>query len=268
MPAHWSNLLTFPSINRLCAGFALATVVAGATLGGCSVRPVIGRAVAINGLIPVESPQGKDMVYTGPLRVDIDNELGSVELRVNPKLLAPTVRAAVYVEKAQEFAPGWVAAQIVDQGDGPAALQIVATPPQGTKLPVRLIVTVPKIAGLTINNNGGPVRATDLVGPVDVFNGLGTMKGGDTFVELAQASVAPVRVRSTTGNVFVSLASGSGGRVAVRGERQAVIEDRAGTLTGMARDRYGTRGVLSQLDIDHEVRADNGSVTLQVREAD
>jgi hypothetical protein len=246
----------------IAAGLSLLALAA----GGCSVRPMVGRAVAIDGLVPIESAKGKELVYTGPLRVDIDNQLGSVEVRVNPKLRAPTVRAAVYVEKQQEFAPGWVAAQLVDQGDGPAALQIVSTPPQGTQLPVRLIVSVPKIAGLTINNNNGPVNASNIVGPVDVFNGLGTMKGGNTVIDMAQPATAPVRVRSTTGDVFVSFAKGSGGRVAVRGLAQAVVEDRAGTIKGMQRDRYGTRGVLSALDIDHEVRADNGRVTLQVRE--
>lgn len=256
--------------NRFLAVLTRAGLglVACAAISGCSGRSYIGRSVAIDGLVPVQTVKGAELSYTGPLQIDIDNAIGSVEVRVDPKLAAPVVRSAVYLERAQKFTPGWVVAKLVDVDGEVANLQIVATPPEGTRLPVRLIVSVPKVFGLRITNNNGPVRATNLAGPIEVFNGMATMKGGDVYIELAQPAVAPIRVRSSQGDVVVSVPAGSAGSASVRGEHGAAIEDNTGKLRQAQRDRFGTSGVLSDLKILHEVRADNGKATLRVRAED
>ncbi len=259
------NMRGMPFARVLLAALPLSALLLSALpLGGCSGRSFIGKSVAIDGLVPISTPKGPELIYTGPLQVDIENQLGSVEVRVDPKLSAPVIRSAVYVDRAQKFTPGWVVARLVEVENEPAALQVVATSPEGTKLPVRLIVSVPKIYGLRVSNNNGTVRATNIVGSVEIFNGMATMRGGDVWVELAQPATSEVRVRTTQGDAFVTAPAGSAGNISVRGELGAAIDDFTGKLRQAQRDRFGTSGVLGDLDVSHEVRADNGKATFRV----
>lgn len=161
-----------------------------------------------------------------PLAVDIDNQNGRVEVRVDPTLTRPIVTAICPGSTAADRRPDFVSAELVAEA-GRGVLRVIASSPDRPEPKyVTLRVTVPACDGLRIRNMGGPVRASGVNGAVDVVNDMPGLAGG-TSVRFASPMTQPVTIRANRGGIDLRVPEGSTGALRFKTDQGTIRADTA-----------------------------------------
>jgi len=201
----------------VCLGIAsgvLALVAAG--LPGCASETT--RRVVVEGVAGTGS---------GPLALDIQNQLGEVEVQIDPTCASPVVEAIPLVltrpmgqiDRESSFKP-WTAAQVAEDEGGRRVLRVLCTaaenqPPR----PVYLLVRVPACEGVRVKNVGGPVTLTEVGGAIEVSCTPSTplmwTDGSTVTVRTSRALTSEVTISSTDGAVSLTMPTTSAGAIEV-----------------------------------------------------
>lgn len=167
-----------------------------------------------------------DETVARPLAIDIDNQNGSIEIRVDPTVSRPVVKASCPGSTAMERQPDFVSAELVTE-EGRGVLRVVASSPDRPEPKyVNLRITVPSCDGLRIRNMGGPVKAWGVEGAVDVVNDMPGLTGG-TSIRFASPMTQPVTIRANRGGIELRVPEGSTGQLRFRTEGGTIRSDTA-----------------------------------------
>jgi len=237
----------------ISARIALTCVIAG--LGGCGTMH--------RGVVPVAGI-GTESSATS-FAVDVQNQLGSVNIRIDRSITVPTVSAMATDDRGRTRAASWAAADLEASEPFPI-LRVLVTPPEGGVAEwTDVTVTVPACAGLRVRNQGGTVTANQLHGAIDVQNGSGVAPGGDVTLTLASPLIDPLMIRTSTGNVLLTMPSGSGGNFTLlSGSGQIALNANNERLQSVQSDARNWSGRLNDGHNDVRIIADTGSVILRI----
>lgn len=203
---------------RFSGGFCSGTKCAAAvviTLVLSACHSVQSRNVPVSGLSTVKQ---------GVLAVDVQNQLGEVEVVVDAHEPAPRVEAIPLkrdvpisqVDRASAEKP-WVAAQVSDDAGGNVLRVLCTAPENQTPAPVYLRIVVPDCQGVRVKNSGGPVTLTGVGGAIEVECTPSTPAmwdgGAAIHVSTRRAITSNVLLSSTDGEVVLVVGRSSTGKI-------------------------------------------------------
>ncbi len=205
-------------MNRVIGvGLGAILIAALAGTGGLT-----GCAASDTRRVPIE---GVETATVGPLALDIQNQLGEVQVVVEPGLAQPYVEAIPFseerpigqVDRAAALKP-WVAAQVSEAEPGGRVLRVLCTAAENQPVrPVYLNVRVPRCDGVRVKNVGGPVTLTGVGGAVEVNCTPSTptiwQEGAAVRVRTDRALTSGVTISSTDGEVVLILPRTSSGSI-------------------------------------------------------
>jgi len=167
-----------------------------------------------------------ETIGPGALAIDVQNQLGEVEVVVDAAAAHPFVEAVPMdpeastgrIDRGSAFIP-WTAAQVA-VGEGGRVLRVLCTAREGEPArPVYLRVRVPECEGVRVRNRGGPVTLQGISGSIDVDNLPSTPpmwdEGAAVYVRTQSALDRDVTLVSSDGEVVLSMARSSRGKLAV-----------------------------------------------------
>ncbi|GJQ30877.1 MAG: hypothetical protein HBSAPP03_27610 [Phycisphaerae bacterium] len=222
-------------------------------LGGC-------QAIQTIGVVPLAGVVAE--ARCGPVAVDVANRRGHVEVRADPSVDQPVIVATTKGPDGRLQAASWAAAELVRDEPYPV-LRVMA---EGDGRPTDIQIRVPAIVGIRVRNAGGPVIIAGAGGAVDVQNGVGLERGGDTTITLVSALEAPFMARTATGALTVTVPRMSRGHVhATSGVGSvAVIAPRREVISGAKATASDWSGTLNGGTNDVRLIAEHGPVTFRI----
>ncbi len=182
-----------------------AGVGAALGLGGCSESRVFTYSLA--------SPAGGVGVL-GPA-VDIENDLGSVEVRVEKWREDVAIEMKTHIpgemtgDSRTAYAESFERVAEITESDGPAVVTIRnLAPDRQTRYPTRIVVRAPDCGGVRIRNAGGDVLVVGAAGAMQIEN-----IDGDVEVRTDKPIDAPTLLTTTKGDVIWQVPTSSRGLV-------------------------------------------------------
>lgn len=182
------------------------------------------------------------------LALDVKNVRGSVEVRVNPRVEHATVESNIAVATRDDKSPKAdaaildalaVTADLQPAGDN-AVLKVVSTSgrPDAEDQAVNLLITLPRLDGVQIDNRGGLVMVVGASGAHSITNRQGPIE-----VRTNSPITDPVTLTTTDGNIYYQVPAASSGTfdlATLQGECAFRNE-----VTAEQKDSYSTRQQLS-----------------------
>ncbi len=232
---------------------SLATLLV--LLGGC-------QAGDYRALVHADIDQA--VILDGPafeqgtlLALDIENVGGSIQVRVEPHLTAPTVEArtrwkasdpAVWTD---ENPPSTVTARFdpAEAGRGVLTVRAGLAEPAPEQSAIDLVVLVPQCHGLRIRNGGGPVQVVGVQGAVTIQNGLALGSAGDAGAGRIEVRTGapisdPIALTTTRGPItLVTQPRGAAEFDLVTGDGDAQFRTAYGTVRDVKPEPGRYRGV-------------------------
>lgn len=193
-------------------------------------------------------PVGGATIESGEtLLADIRNPRGSIRLFVVPELTHPEVVARPYYPGGSgKVAPRpadraiSTSARIEENEDGRRVLMVQVRPTEDEDLRIDLLVRTPSADQAIVRNAYGPVELVGVGDAINVHTGLadvGPSSGGSIKVRTERAVRGPVKLMTTSGDIYLYAGGDSAGRI------EAISEN--GTVRVSSRKRPGT-GVYAQ----------------------
>lgn len=202
------------------------------------------------------------------LAVDVEHDMGAVEIRIDPRL----ERAVVTEELRTEFLASdeqreamqknvHVQADVIDEGEGFGTLRIRSTSeePLASGRRVNLRITMPRCDGVRVRAHNGDVILVGVSGALQVE------AQRDIEVRTNQPLTAPVALLTQRGDVYLQMPEGSAGRIeAQSAEGQALFRSELVLLDGYYARPNLVRGVLAEGVNPMVARSDTGNVRVIV----
>lgn len=205
----------------------------------------------------------------GPLGVDVQNQLGEVEVTVDPAVEHPFVEAVPMATGSpmgsidrESGASPWAAAQI-GTSEGGRVLRVLCTSREGESArPVYLRVVVPACDGVRVRNSGGPATVVDVGGTIDVQTtpsaAYSWPEGGAVRVRTSRVLKSNVTLVSSDGEVSLDLPRSSTGTIVAESPNTRVDLATVKGTQSNSEARTSLRGVYS-------VSLNEGTNTLTLR---
>ncbi len=196
-------------------------LVLGSVVAAIAALPLSGCANGSSRGVPLA---GAESNTAGPLAVDVQNQLGEVEVVVDPTVTRPFVEAVPMtrtapmgpIDRDSNFKP-WVAGQIAES-EGGRILRVLSTAREGeAPRPVYILVRVPSCEGVRVRNTGGPVTLTGVGGTIDVETTPGTRglwdEGAAVRMRTTREVASNVSLVSSDGEVLMTVPWKSKGKI-------------------------------------------------------
>lgn len=241
------------------AGLMGVAMVAGT--GGCQMNRK-ARAVPLTGIEETAS------LASAPLAVDVENQSGTVLVRVDPKVKTPTVTARpADGRRIKKTDQPWATAALAAQ-DERRVLRVVAGEAEGAPAEAIIVtVVVPSCDGVRVKNAGGPVTLEGVGGAVSVANADMGERTARITVDTTRDLTLPVSLISTGGDVRCTAGLGTAGRVTLNApnghtEMRAKFATRVGGGQNQGTTWTATFG---QSDNTITLTADHGNAVIELK---
>lgn len=232
----------------------LVLLAAVALLGGCANAP--------KGLVSIRRGMPGETRLAAAPAIDIQNTLGSVIVRVDPRVTEPRVQASLIESKTGAKAE-WAAAEL-SSDQGRAVLRVLSVPTHADAAkPTSIIVTVPGCSGIRVRNAGGGVLLDGVSGAIQVENGGPGRRGGSIIVTTPGTITDHVALETTEGDITLSMGRGSGGSISATATHgQPSFNSRSERLEQVHFEGPTWKGVLNRGDNPITLRTGRGYISM------
>lgn len=238
------------TLRQACA---MSHVVLGAAM-------LTGCAAVTSERLEVEAPANITVIA-----VDVANQKGAVEVRVDPRIDGPRVNAkirwanGVKEKQARTLAQSVHIETTIDTAGPRAVLRVRSTDDVDAELPdhwVNLKITLPRVDGVRVFTTGGDIVLVGVTGAIQVEN-------GDGAIELRTNTPvkAPVALITKKGSVYFQAPVGSHGSLDMQTNHgQATFVSKSVVLADMLATPTTISGVLARGDNPITLRSGAGDV--------